>query len=250
MRNLGAACLAFVLALLGGLAGNLAQAQAPAKADSAAEAAAAMERAQRLASNPMRVILAAGKFRRKGAVDEVPPEPADAASLRRTSTLGPGGTEMMPALARPPTPDAVGTPAPAVLPRPAQAEPVIGVTSSSLAAPQEAVPALESSGAAMVTIAPLPQAAAALTATVATRPRLVESVEPVFGGRLIDEAARLTEVLAELTISPDGGVVQAVLLDAVPRALQRPIIAALEQWRFAPMPAQQMHRVQLVFGGR
>ena len=72
---------------------------------------------------------------------------------------------------------------------------------------------------------------------------------PVFTGRLIDEAKRLTEVLAELTIHPDGVVAQAALLGAVPRALQRPIIAALEQWRFAPIPVQQLHRVQLVFGG-
>ena len=48
----------------------------PAKPDSA-EAAAAMERAQRIASNPMRVILQASKFRRKAA--EVP-EPVDDSS--------------------------------------------------------------------------------------------------------------------------------------------------------------------------
>lgn len=250
MKNLGAACLALVFGLLGGLASSvaLAQAPAPAKADSPAEAAAAMERAKRLASNPMRVILEASKVRRKGAVDELPPEAADAASLRRTSARGNVGAEVMPAVAKQ-APDAVTAVAPVLLPRAAPAEPVLGVTSSRLAAPQEAVPALESTGAALVPTASLPQAAAALTALMTGKPKLVESIEPVFTGRHVEEASRLTEVLAELTIRPDGAVGQVVLLSAVPRALHRPIIAALEQWRFAPLPIQQMHRVQLVFGG-
>lgn len=250
MKNLGAVRLAVVFALFGGLPSSvvLAQAPAPARADTPAEAAAAMARAKRLASNPMRVILEASKFRRKGPADEQPPEAANAASLRRTSTRGGAGAEAMPALVKQAT-DAATMPAPAALPRAAPAEPVIGVTSSQLAALQEGLPALESIGPALAPTASLPQAPAPLTALVAAKPKLIESVEPVFSGRHIEEASRLTEVLAELTVRPDGAVVQVDLLGAVPRVLQRPIIAALEQWRFAPMAVQQMHRVQLVFSG-
>ena len=56
--------------------------------------------------------------------------------------------------------------------------------------------------------------------------------------------------MADLTVHPDGGVAQVTLLGEVPRALQRAIVIALDQWRFAPLPAQQSHRVQLVFAGK
>lgn len=254
MSKPGAADLACVFALLGGLVHGpaLAQTATPAKAGTAAEAAAAMERAQRLAANPMRVILEAGKFKRKVGADDVTLEAADAASLRRTAARGNAGAELVPAVARPAV-DTVAAPPPAVQPRVAQPEPVIGVTSSTLSAPQDAMPALESAGAQLVNVAPLPPSAPAL-ATLATlavaKPRLIESVDPVFPGRLIDDAALLTEVMADLTLRPDGGVAQVTLLGAVPRALQRSIVSALEQWRFAPLPSQQIHRVQLVFAGK
>lgn len=244
MGNLRAIFWLLGLAVAGPLA---AQQTTPAPAGKAAaeaaEAAAAMERAQRLASSPLRVILEASKIRRKGvAADEALPAPApeaaDAASLRRTAQRG-ADPAAAPAAAKPAAEvAAVATP-----------QPALAVTHNTLAALPQAVSALEAGGQPLVTIAPLPQAAVALGAPLATQPKLVESVEPVFVGRLLDESARLTDVLAELTIRPDGAVVQAVLLGAVPRSLQRPIIAALEQWRFAPLPAQQLHRVQLVFGG-
>ena len=236
-----------------------------------------MERAQRLASNPMRVILEASKFRRKGAVDDATTvESGDTASLRRTSArVNTGGAEPIQALAR--RQDAVVAPMPAPLvaqlpaplvaqlpapllaqqpaplpvpvPRAAPAEPALAVTNSIPAALQEAVSALESTSLAKTFLTPLPQSAPALAARIAGQPRLVESIEPIFSGQLMDEASRLSEVLAELTIRPDGAVAQAVLLGVVPRGLKRAIVAALEQWRFEPLPAQQLHRVQLVFSG-
>ena len=277
MRTLGAAASAAVFCVLGLLAASgaviaqtPASALAPAtKAAEAAEAAAAMERAQRLASNPMRVILEASKFRRKGAVDDATTvESGDTASLRRTSArVNTGGAEPIQALAR--RQDAVVAPMPAPLlaqlpapllaqqpaplpvpvPRAAPAEPALAVTNSIPAALQEAVSALESTSLAKTFLTPLPQSAPALAARIAGQPRLVESIEPIFSGQLMDEASRLSEVLAELTIRPDGAVAQAVLLGVVPRGLKRAIVAALEQWRFEPLPAQQLHRVQLVFSG-
>jgi hypothetical protein len=53
--------------------------------------------------------------------------------------------------------------------------------------------------------------------------------------------------MADLTILADGSVSQVKLATALPRALQRPIISAIEQWRFEPSQAQRTHRVQMVF---
>ena len=41
-----------------------------------------------------------------------------------------------------------------------------------------------------------------------------------------------------------GGV---TMVSAVPTRVQRVLAAALEQWRFEPLPSDRTHRVELVF---
>ncbi|MDP1899652.1 MAG: hypothetical protein Q8K96_04270 [Rubrivivax sp.] len=204
-------CLTASLAVL--LAGSAwAQAAPP-----GAAASAAMDRARRIADNPMRVILEAGKAPRK-AIEAEPAAGADAAGVRRApakteATLSAGRLGAAPAIAM--------------------------------------VPALEADTAAAPAI-PLPQTTALRVEPAAepVRPKLVTMVEPQVPQRVLQEIRGTVEVLADLTIRPDGTVSQVVLVPPAHRLLQRYVEAALEQWRFEPLAAQRVHRVQLVFSDR
>lgn len=246
---------------IGALAISLpAWSQAPAKADAAkpepAEAAAAMERAQRLANNPLRMILEASRVRRKGEAEPAP-EAADASALRRTAarTDGPATTPL--ATAAPPMRAAESTPAPpaaapATAPEPsAQPALVTLAADATLAqplatgaaalkaelAPQPALPLDMSPGPL-----PSPEMAALLV-----QPRLLSMTPPDIPQRILDQVGRVGTVRAELTIRADGSVSEVNVLPPAPRALQRSIADALMQWRYEPLPAERRHRVELVF---
>ncbi len=76
--------LCWVAALLGAVVVPAwAQEAKPASAAATSEASAAMERAKRLAASPMRVIMQAGKMRRKANEADAAPVPVDAVNLRR-----------------------------------------------------------------------------------------------------------------------------------------------------------------------
>ena len=228
----------------------------PAKPDSA-EAAAAMERAQRIASNPMRVILQASKFRRKAAEA---PEPVDDSALRRTAARVVSVPEAAPQATPPPAEfaqaaapavPATAPPASRSLPTPAPLARMASATLSSdsgLARPGESVAALQA-GAVADGLANLPGAAAPLAAPTGAflRPKLVEVIEPAIPPRLLADGTAVKEVLADLTIRTDGSVAAVALVSSVPRQWQRYVVAAFERWRFEPLAAHQVHRVQLVF---
>ena len=248
------AAVAFVLHL----ASEPVAAQQAAPKPESAEAKAAMERAQRMADNPLRVILQAGKIKRKG--DEAAPEPVADPAVRRTAVrTGTEGTTVAPAPPRAPntaspTPTVAATqlpglaaPAPAPEPAPPKvmpstllSAPAAGdVSAIEIALPVEASP--------VTTKAVAPQAIPLAPANV--RPTLVTMVEPDIPPRLQNEPGRVSEVLADLTIREDGTVAAVSLASPVPRSWQRYITMALEKWRFEPLAGTRVHRVQLVFGG-
>jgi outer membrane biosynthesis protein TonB len=223
-----------------------------AKSD-AATTAASMERAQRLADNPLRMILEASRVRRRAEADPGP-EAAEASAPRRTAarTEVPAPTSL--ATAAPP-PRAEPTPAaPAAAsgtdPQPAL---VTLAADAALAQPLAAqAPALEVEVAPQaalplnMTPGPLPSPE---MAALLVQPKLVSMTPPDFPQRVLDQVGRIGTVLAELTIRPDGSVAEVNVLPPSPRALQRSISDALMQWRYEPLPAQRRHRVELVFDG-
>ncbi len=198
------------------------------KKPDAAESAAAMERAQRLAANPMRIILQASKIKRKGSGEG---EPAEAMAEPATRTDAAIASRAVPA------------------PRGLVASSAIVLTAGPLLATPTAAPvaALKDEGPAAA-MAPLPAAPVPLAeVAAAVAPRLAQMVEPVIPARLREQLGGSYEVLADLTILPDGSVSDVALLPPTPRQLQRQVQAALQQWRFEPLPATRVHRVQLVY---
>lgn len=234
-----------------------------AKPDAAAEAKAAMERAQRLAANPMKVILQASKIRRKTEAEPVAEAPdanlrraavrsADAAAVPLTRSLAAAPaatTAAVTALAAPP----LSPPAPPAPARAEEAQPKLMPASLGLASLASDLPAL-GAATAVVEAAPAiakavaPQAVPVLPA-LAT-PTLVSIVEPDIPVRLLSVPGRVNEVMADLTLRPDGSVGAVALVSLVPRNWKPYITAALEQWRFEPLPSARVHRVQLVFEER
>jgi len=233
------------------VSGPVSAQQAAPKPDSA-EAKAAMERAQRMADNPMRVILQASKIKRKPGEADAPEPTAEPAGLRRTAART--GSDTAAAAGKPAaTPQPVlATAAPAATaaaptpePPPAKVMPsgllaasaASSVPSLEVAAPVEAEP--------VTTKVVAPQAIPLPPANV--RPTLVTMVEPEIPVRLLGDAARVSEVYADLRLREDGTVAEVSLLPPVPRSWKTYITAALERWRFEPLPAARLHRVQLVF---
>jgi len=238
-------------------AGPAAAAKAGARPD-AAEAAAAMERAQRLANSPLRMILEASRVRRKGG-PEAAPEAADASVLRRTAARAEG---LAPAAVATDLPAARGGEAPAAVPEQAPAE------ATPEPVPQPPLVTLEADAALAQ---PLPSATAALKADAApqpmlplgltpgplpspemaallVQPKLLAMAPPDSQRRMLDQAGSIAEVAVELTIRADGSVAEVSVLTPAPRALQRSVVDALMQWRYEPLPAERKHRVELVFG--
>lgn len=222
-----------------------------------AEAAAAMERAQRLAANPMRVIMQAGKIRRRAVEPDVLPDAADPGSLRRVAVRS--GAEAAPAAAAPAVAAAA---APVVAPRAQTAAPAApaaeGITTSlvlqsnPLAAPAQAELApLQSTPMAPVASAmPKVVVPQALLSALSVQPKLMTMVEPDIPSRVMLMGQPVNEVAAELSLRADGTVAEVTLLPPVPRAWQPYIVEALRQWRYEPLPGARTHRVQLVFNGQ
>ena len=63
---------------------------------------------------------------------------------------------------------------------------------------------------------------------------------------LLETVAKLSD---KISLRTDGTVAGVELVSTTPRLLQRYITDALAQWRFAPLPEERLHRVQLVFDG-
>lgn len=204
-----------------------------AKAD-AAEAAAAMERAQRLANNPQRMILEASRVRRKGDAEPAS-EPAEAAAPRRAAAAAPANAA--------PAAEAAAAPQPALVTLAADATLAQPLATNAPALKADAVP----QAMLPLTLAPGPLPSPEMAAML-VQPKLVVMTPPDFPQRVIDQIGRVGQVAAELTIRPDGSVSEVVVLPPAPRALHRSIIDALLQWRYEPLPGERKHRVELVFG--
>lgn len=225
-----------------------AQTNAPAPAAKTAAEVSAMERAQRAAANPMRVILEAAKIKRRADADG--PEPADANAVRRTAQrpAAVATAETAPVAAVVAAPAAAMAPAPAaVAPPPPAPPPSIAALPVALPAVQrvDAVSAVGTVGAPALTSLPALDARPLPDA----KPKLVKMVPPEVPERVLAQLTR-NEVNVDLLIRPDGTVGEVNMLAPAPRTLQRFVVEALERWTFEPLPAATVHRVQLVFSDR
>jgi Meckel syndrome type 1 protein len=219
-----------VLLLHAGLGGSARAADAKVDAKADPEAAAAMDRAKRQAASPLRVILEASKVRRKvGSETDLAPAAisVDAAATRRVAARVPAAPAELPTAMR----------TLSLAPAAARAS-TEGGKAMAVSEPAPASEALSVLTASTAPVAALPDAS--------LRPKLVDMVEPVIPQRLLDDIGRSVEVTVDVTIRADGSVAGVAVMQPAPRTLVRYIVAAVERWRFEPLPGERVHRVQLV----
>lgn len=181
--------------------------------------------------------------------------PTDATSAGEPSR--PSAVAAVPALA--PVPPAGATPPAVDMPQPVQpvSQPQARSEPGATAVPaplpfSSAVDTKVSGSAASESPTESPQAMQAQTDKAAiappaiVQPKLVSMVQPSIPPRVWDELARGTEISVDLNIRSDGTVAAVEFIGAVPRAFARAVQAAIAQWTFEPLPAPQVHRVQLV----
>ena len=181
-----------------------------------------------------------------------------------------------------PVPVPVPVPAPAPAPVPAAVEPRVEAavartadppsrTSSVAAVPQAAEPVIETA-AALVSkpaVTPLPNASAAAqqpaaqgqaepepalrvaTASAATAEpmplTLLLRVEPAIPSELIDSKLNSAKVVVTFTVNPDGEVVKPSIASTSDPRLNRSVLRAVRDWRYAPIETAREHSVRLEF---
>ncbi|MEO5735237.1 MAG: hypothetical protein ABIN96_04125 [Rubrivivax sp.] len=240
--------VAVVVAVLLGIAWGPAGAQPAVAAAASSASSAEMQRAERLANNPMRAILEAGKVRRRPATEASAPSgsAAPSAAARAPSTINPAGAS---AQARPTFPPTVVETPPPLTPPLSRLGAIgtIGMPATAAVDPLTAAPA--AAGTAIPN-APLATAAAALRAPEPAQPRLLATVDPGMPTRIQDELGSLSSVWVDLDLRADGSVAAVQVLPPAPRSLARLLVPVLLQWRYEPLPEAQRHRLELVFTPR
>jgi Meckel syndrome type 1 protein len=208
-----------------------------------------MERAERLAANPMKVILQASKIRRKAdpaadAAEASAARPTGRAAEAPAAVAAVAATAALPSRDTAPLTRSIS----AAVTEEAQAKKM--PASLLPAPPAAAVPAIDAAPARMEAVPAIAKALAPQRVPLVAlpvRPTLVTMVEPDIPVRLLSDSGRVNEVMADLTLRPDGSVGAVALVSPVPRSWRAYITAALERWRFEPLPDALVHRVQLVF---
>jgi len=194
--KISSACLSLGL-VLSGLVAPAVRADVS-KADEAAQAAAAMERAQRQAVNPMRMILEASKVRRKAA--EAEPAEATDAALRRVAAR-------------------IGLPAAGVVAVVAPA--AVGALAAPLRLPAEAAAAAVPAPAPILATAPTPAISIAIADTTATAtasaPTPLADMQPLRPEPVLDL------VRDSMTPTPQAVAPSAVPSDSVTASIPPPV---------------------------
>jgi hypothetical protein len=217
---------------------------------------AAMARARRQAQSPMRWILEAGRIARRPGEGEAP-STREAGGAREGSgprEAGPApavALAVVPAVvpaARPAEPDIRVTVEPivALVPPAAVVEPAAAI------APPPLVPLILPPAPGLTMAAPTVRLPAEVPLPLPVPvpdpvPQLLSIVEPAMSAQMLAELTRTTDVVAELKLRADGSVEDVTLLTRAPRSVQRTLLAALSQWRYAPLAQPTLHRVQLAF---
>lgn len=228
------------MALLAACGSAQGQAASPAPA---ASQAAPSEAARRQAEGPYRFILlnSAAKPQPKRAPQAAKDAPGAAASrqAKADAAAEPVATPPLPEVKLSPAPQpaaggAVAADAPASAPVAGNAAP----PEATAAAPAPLTPPVETLNVAAPPAAP----AAAEPEEVVLIPIVRDP--PVIPPAVQREARKGT-VTVQFTVLPDGSVADAKAVATTERAFNRPVLAAVSKWKFAPIKSEQLVQVDI-----
>lgn len=178
-----------------------------------------------------------------GRVDAVIEQLSASMRVSAPAATEPGATAAAPDEPAPQVPQAPErAPVPAVAP---VAELVDSVPPpAALAAVAMPVLAVQAAPLAAPALAPTPTAP--VLAEAPPVPRLLTMVEPTIPERLMARVTSITRFNLSLDIQPDGSVSAVDLRPGGPKALEPMVLAAVRQWRYAPMSQPVRQLVELV----
>jgi len=106
--------------------------------------------------------------------------------------------------------------------------------------------------AAVSATAPAPEPATPLAMTPAPRLEalpltLLRRVEPVLSPDLLDDRLNTASVVVAFTVNPDGEVVNLSVASTSDSRLNRSVLRAVKDWRYAPIETPRQHTVRFSF---
>lgn len=213
----------------------------------------AARRAEREASNPLRMIIEAAKIKPKAKAPEAP-KPAARPAVE--AAAAPAASETRPAVQAVPVASAApqaasAPPAPAVQPAVQPAvETAAAAESPPSPAPSPAGPPESAVATVEVTATPrsdsLAEALQAAAEPELAALKLANVVEPEMPRRLIGKVRGEVQVHVAFTVQSDGRVADATVRRSSHPTMDAAVLEAVRQWRYEPIAAARAHEVQLV----
>jgi TonB family protein len=205
-----------------------------------ATAQEAMNRAQRDADNPLRIIIEASKIKSRAKVEEAPVtkpaavRPALVVDRTPRAAVADGAVLVRKAEAAERTDMATVAANPLTIPVP-----------STTAAPDEARPVSAIAATAAERL-PLPLPPPVIPVAPPAALRLAQMIEPVTPRALIGKLRGDVEVTVGFMVQADGSVADAAIRSTTHRQMDSAVLQAVRQWRYEPIGETRSHAVQLV----
>jgi TonB family protein len=184
------------------------------------------DRAKRQAENPLKWIM---------MLDDKPRQPAKPAAAEQgkrapapAANRG-GGSEAAAAAA----PRVVAAPVSAPVPAPAPAPAPVVIPAATVAAVETAA------AIAPAIAAPAPEIPEPL--------KLITQVAPELSRDVINKGLRRGNVKVKFNVLPDGSVADIEIMSSSDRALNKSVLAAVQQWKYAPVKRLQQHGAEVAF---
>jgi TonB family protein len=110
------------------------------------------------------------------------------------------------------------------------------------------VPAPQQQPASENIVAAAPASLSARTATAEPPPlTLLKRIEPVLSADLLDSRLNTAKVVVAFTVTAGGEVSNLSIASTTDSRLNRPVLRALQAWRYAPIPEPREHMVSFAF---
>ena len=206
---------------------------------------------KRQALSPYKVIIESNTARNKPAApkDDTRPRstqgkvpPVSAAAAPTSATDASAAAAIPPPIAAPD--GAVGSVVRNVAPGP----PAAAVPEPVRVPAPEPSPAPETAVASATRSEPATPAAAASERPEQTLPlTLLRRVEPVLSPDLLDDRLNTAGIVVAFTVNPDGEVVNLSVASTTDSRLNRSVLRAVKDWRYAPIESPRQHTVRFAF---
>jgi TonB family protein len=204
---------------------------------------------KRQAASPQKTILNSTKPKAEPAKAEVVPVRVGRTVSRRLPPLAMEPTAAGPAVRTVSEPTAVDAAGPAATPATTAPPPTALPVAAPVAAdvPGGAPPGLTQPVPDTAEPPPAPAAPAQAEPAALPNLELIERADPALTADLIDARLADASVTVSFTVGTQGEVIAPQIVASTDRRLNRPVLRAVAEWRYAPVSAPRPHTVKFSF---